>query len=86
MDKLPNIHPGEVLREEFLAPLGGAWLWAFTHVSDADSVRSGQLAGFPLALEGRGVGVRVAIDKRAQRIQTMPARRAGSRRASTKPP
>jgi addiction module HigA family antidote len=22
MDKLPNIHPGEVLREEFLVPLG----------------------------------------------------------------
>ncbi|MBE2196971.1 MAG: HigA family addiction module antidote protein [Anaerolinea sp.] len=22
MDRLPNIHPGEVLREEFLAPLG----------------------------------------------------------------
>jgi addiction module HigA family antidote len=22
MDKLPNIHPGEVLKEEFLAPLG----------------------------------------------------------------
>jgi antitoxin HigA-1 len=22
MDKLPNIHPGEVLREEFLIPLG----------------------------------------------------------------